>query len=205
MVDMFNLIRIAIDNNVISWKAFQGLQPAIQKDDRMRCDYIAIKRLFELQEQYPVVLVAVDQVYREASRTSDESKRTKLRETLKLCKEKFYLTRFQALTSPKGAAKARGKSGINLEDGSFWITKNGQRRIDEYIAIGQNEEEKRDLEVLATVAIAGVRRFATVDYNLLGNNRIKEYIQQEDGIFIYRPSEILKRLETSHPEVTTEE
>ena len=202
---MFNLIRIAIDNNVISWKAFQGLQPAIQKDDRMRCDYIAIKRLFELQEQYPVVLVAVDQVYREASRTSDESKRTKLRETLKLCKEKFYLTRFQALTSPKGTAKARGKSGINLEDGSVWITKNGRRRIDEYIAIGQNEEEKRDLEVLATVAIAGVRRFATVDYNLLGNNRIKKYIQQEDGIFIYRPSEILKRLETSHPEVTTEE
>jgi hypothetical protein len=202
---MFNLIRIAIDNNIISWKAFPDLQPAIQKDDRMRCDYIAIKRLFELQEQYPVVLVAVDQVYREASRTSDESKRTKLRETLKLCKEKFYLTRFQAVTSPKGAAKARGKSGINLEDGSFWITKNGQRKIDEYIAIGQNEEEKRDLEVLATVAIAGVRRFATVDYNLLDNNRIKEYIQREDGIFIYRPSEILKRLETSHPEVTTEE
>ena len=202
---MFNLIRIAIDNNIISWKAFPDLQPAIQKDDRMRCDYKAIIRLFELQEQYPVVLVAVDQVYREASRTSDESKRTKLRETLKLCKEKFYLTRFQALTSPKGAAKARGKSGINLEDGSFWITKNGRRRIDEYIAIGQSEEEKRDLEVLATVAIAGVRRFATVDYNLLDNNRIKKYIQQEDGISIYRPSEILKRLETSHPEIITEE
>jgi len=202
---MFNLIRIAIDNNVISWKAFQGLQPAIQKDDRMRCDYIAIKRLFELQEQYPVVLVAVDQVYREASRTSDESKRTKLRETLKLCKEKFYLTRFQTVTSPKGAAKARGKSGINLEDGSFWITKDNQRRIDKYIARGQDEEEKRDLEVLATVAIAGVRRFVTVDYDLLDNNRIKKFIQQEDGISIYRPSEILKRLETSHSEVSREE
>ena len=82
-------VRIAIDNSVINWKTFQGREPAIQADDEKRRDYEAIERLFELQERYRVVLVAVDQVDREARKTSDESKRTKLLETLKLCKEKF--------------------------------------------------------------------------------------------------------------------
>ena len=124
-----NLTRIAIDNSVINWMSIQGRDPAIQSDDEKRCEYEAIKRLFELQDQYRVVLVAVDQINREASKTSDELKRAKLLDTLKLCKEKFYLTRFETSTSSKKAAKARGKSGINLEQGAYWITEDNQRRI----------------------------------------------------------------------------
>ena len=71
---MSNFIRIAIDNDVINWKAYQGREPTVQADDEKRCDYEAIERLFELQVQCRIVLVAVDQVYRETSRTSDESK-----------------------------------------------------------------------------------------------------------------------------------
>ncbi len=117
-VQTSGFVRIAIDNSVVNWKAFQGREPVIQADDEKRREYEAIERLFELQERYRVVLVAVDQVDREARKTSDESKRTKLLETLKLCNEKFYLTRFERSTFSKKAAKVRGKSGINLGDGA---------------------------------------------------------------------------------------
>jgi len=160
-------------------------------DNEKRRDYKAIEKLFELQERCQVVLVAVDQVDREASRTSNETKRVKLLDTLKLCKEKFYLTRFETSTLSKKAAKARGKSGINLGEGAYWITEDNQRRINEYIDIGRNLEEKVDLEVLVTVAIAGVRLFVTVDDHLLANSRIIEFVKQKDGIRIYRPSEVL--------------
>lgn len=190
-------VRIAIDNSVINWKAFQGQEPAIQADDEKRRDYEAIERLFELQARCRVVLVAVDQVDREARKTSDESKRTKLLETLKLCKEKFYLTRFKRSTFSKKAAKARGKSGINLGEGAYWVTEDNQRRINEYIESGRNLEEKVDLEVLATVAIAGVRLFVTVDDHLLANSWIREFAKQKDGIWIYRPSEVLILVDAS--------
>ncbi|MBA7601074.1 hypothetical protein ES703_08141 [subsurface metagenome] len=142
-------------------------------------------------------MVAVDQVDRETRKTSDESKRTKLLKTLKLCKEKFYLTRFERSTFSKKAAKARGKSGINLGEGVYWVTEDNQRRINEYIESGRNLEEKVDLEVLATVAIAGVRLFVTVDDHLLANSRIREFAQQKDGIWIYRPSEVLIPVDAS--------
>ena len=187
-------VRIAIDNSVINWKAFQGQEPTIQADDEKRRDYEAIERLFKLQQRCWLVLVAVDQTDREASQTSDESRRTKLLDTLKLCKEKFYLTRFEKSTSSKKAARARGKSGINLEEGAYWVTEDNERRINEYIAFGrtlEELEEKVDLEVLATAAIAGVRLFVTVDDHLLANSYIREYVKWKDGVWIYRPSEIL--------------
>ena len=190
-------VRIAIDNSVINWMAFQGLEPAIQADDKKRTEYEAILKLFQLQEQCQVVLVAVDQINREASKTSEESKRAKLLDTLKLCKEKFYLTRFKSSTLSKRAAKARGKSGINLKDGSYWVTEDNIRRIKEYTASGRTLKEKVDLEVLATAAIAGVRRFVTVDDRLLANSQIREFVQRKDGIWIYRPSEILMRVDAS--------
>jgi len=190
-------VRIAIDNSVINWKAFQGRDPTIQADDKKRRDYEAIERLFELQERCRVVLVAVDQVDREASKTSDESKRTKLLETLKLCKEKFYLTRFKTSTFSKKAAKARGKSGINLGEGAYWVTEDNGRRIKEYVASGRTVKEKVDLEVLATAAIAGVRLFVTVDGHLLANSQIREFAKRKDGIWIYRPSEVLMLLDAS--------
>ena len=190
-------MRIALDNSAINWKAFQGREPAIQVDDEKRRDYEAIEKLFELQERCHVVLVAVDQVDREASRTSNETKRVKLLDTLKLCKEKFYLTRFETSTLSKEAAKARGKSGINLGEGAYWITEDNQRRINEYIESGKNLEEKVDLEVLATVAIAGVRLFVTVDDHLLANSRIREFAKQKDDIWIYRPSEVLILVDAS--------
>lgn len=192
-----SFVRIAIDNSVINWKAFQGQEHTIQADDEKRLDYEAIERLFQLQEQCTVILVAIDQTDRETSKTSDESKRAKLLDTLKLCKEKFYLTRFETSTFSKKAAKARGKSGINLGEGAYWVTEDNNRRIKEYVATGRTTKEKVDLEVLATAAIAGVRRFVTVDSHLLANSMIREFAKQKDGIWIYRPSEILMQLDYS--------
>jgi len=190
-------VRIAVDNSVINWKAFQGRDSAIQADYEKRCDYEAIQRLFQLQERCRVVLVAVDQVDREASKTSNETKRAKLLDTLKLCKEKFYLTRFETSTFSKKAAKATGKSGINLEEGAYWITEDNERRIKEYVASGRTLKEKVDLEVLATAAIAGVRLFVTVDDRLLANSQIREFVKRKGGIWIYRPSEILMLVDAS--------
>lgn len=190
-----DFVRIAVDNSIINWKAGQGLDPTIQNDDKKRRDYEAIERLFELQKQCRVVLVAVDTVGHEARRTSNESKRTKQLETLKLCKEKFNLTRFNKLTPSKGAGT--GKSGINLGEGAYWATEDNMRRIEEYIAIGRNSEDQADLEVLATAAIAGVRHFMTVDYKLLDKSYIGEFVRRKDGICMYRPSEILMLLDAS--------
>ena len=191
-----DFVRIAVDNSVINWKAGQGLEPDIQDDDEKRRDYEAIERLFELQKQCRVVLVAVDQIDREARKTSDKSERTKLLETLKLCKEKFNLTRFEKLTFSKRAAGAAGKSGINFGEGAYWVTEDNMRRIEEYIAIGRNRKDRVDLEMLATAAIAGVRRFMTVDYKLLKKSHIREFVRRKDGIWLYRPSEILMLIDT---------
>ena len=190
-------VRIALDNSVINWKTFQGRERAIQDDDEKRRDFEAIERLFELQERCRVVLVAVDKTNREASKTSNESRRAKLLDTLKLCKEKFYLTRFEMSAFSKKTAEARGKSGINLEEGAYWVTEDNERRIKEYVASGRTLEEKVDLEVLATVAIAGVRHFVTVDYDLLANSQVREFAKRKDGIWVYRPSEILMLVDVS--------
>ena len=190
-----DFVRIAVDKSVISWKAGQGLAPTIQNDDKRRRDYEAIERLFELQEQCRIVLVAVDTVDREARITSNDSERTKQLETLKLCKEKFNLTRFKKLTPSR--RPATGKSGINLGEGAYWVTEDNMRRIKEYIATGRNQEDRLDLEVLATVAVAGVRLFVTVDSYLIANSQIREFVKQKDGIWIYRPSEILMLLDAS--------
>ena len=190
-----NYIRIAVDNNVICWKALQDQRLAIRTDDpnlseKLR-DYEAIQRLFQLQKYGRVVLVAVDQVYREASKTSDESKRMKLLNTLDLCKEKFFLTQFDTLSHSHKALKASGESGINLSYECYWITDDNKRRIKEYVGHGRTPKERVDLEVLATIAIAGVRRFVTVDEPLLANSHIIEFVKQHDDIWVYRPSEIL--------------
>ena len=194
-MNYLNFVRIAVDNNIICWKALQGQQLAIQTNDLKSsdklCDYEAVQRLFQLQKYGRVVLVAVDQVYREASRTSDESRRMKLLGTLDLCKEKFFLTRFDTLSHSHRALKASGESGINLSYECYWITDDNKRRIKEYVGHGRTPKEKADLEVLATIAIAGVRRFVTVDEPLLANSHIIEFVKQQDDIWIYRPSEVL--------------
>jgi hypothetical protein len=190
-----DFVRIAVDNNIICWKAFQGQQLAIKTNDPKSrdklCDYEAVQRLFELQKYGRVVLVAVDQVYREASKTSDKSKRMRLLYTVYLCKEKFFLTRFDTLSHSHRALKASGESGINLSSEYYWVTDDNKRRIKEYVEHGRTPKEKVDLEVLATIAIAGVRRFVTVDEALLANSHIIEFVKQQDDIWIYRPSEIL--------------
>jgi hypothetical protein len=66
-----------------------------------------------------------------------------------------------------------------------------------YIASARNQDEEVDLEMLATVAIAGVRLFVTVDYPLLANNAIREFVKRMDGIHLYRPSEIIKQFGAS--------
>jgi hypothetical protein len=190
-----DFVRIAVDKSVISWKAGQGLAPTIQNDDKKRRDYEAIERLFELQKECRVVLVAVDTVGHEARRTSNESERTKQLETLNLCKEKSNLARFDKLTPSRRAAT--GESGIDLGEGAYWVTKDNMRRIEEYVEIGRNSKDQADLEVLATAAIAGVRRFMTVDYRLLDKSYIRKFVREKDGISMYRPSEILMLIDIS--------
>jgi hypothetical protein len=190
-----DFVRIAVDNSIICWKAFQSQQLAIQTNDPKSrdklCDYEAVQRLFELQKYGRVVLVAVDRVYREASKASEESKRMRLLYTVYLCKEKFFLTRFNALSHSHRDLKVSDESGMNLSYECYWITDDNKRRIKEYVENGRTPKEKVDLEVLATIAIAGVRRFLTVDEALLANSHIIEFVKQQDDIWIYRPSEIL--------------
>ncbi len=97
----------------------------------------------------------------------------------------------------KESCESMGKSGINLEEGAYWVTEDNERRIKEYVASGRTLKEKGDLEVLATAAIAGVRLFVTVDDRLLANSHIREFVKQKDGIWIYRPSEILMLVDAS--------
>lgn len=186
--------RIGIDNSVVNWMAGQGLAPSIQRDREKRRDYQAIEQLFDLQERGQIVLVAVDQLDRESKKTSRTERRNKLIEIVKLCKEKYYLTRFEALSKSRRASKSMQESGINLEDGVRWVTESDMRKIREYVAFGVTPEEKVDLEVLATAAIAGVHVFVTVDCGLLRNDRIKRFAKQKDDIGIYRPSQIVEQL-----------
>ncbi len=138
--------------------------------------------------------MGVDQVDREAKITSNKTKRSALTETWSLCKEKYCLTRFETLTKSKKASKSTQESGINLQDGAHWVTDDHVKKIEEYVAFGTARKEKLDLEVLATVAIAGVHVFVSVDNPLLGNKRIKDFVKQKDDIEIYYPSEIIKLL-----------
>lgn len=193
-MEKFSNKRIAIDNSVVNWKAGQGLHASIQNDPTKRREYQAIEQLFDLQERGQVILVAVDQLDRESKKTSRTEKRNKLIETVKLCKEKWYLTRFQALSKSKRASKSTQESGINLGDGARWVTESDMRKIKEHIALGVNDEERVDLEVLATTAIAGVHIFVTVDYELLRNDRIRRFAKQQDDIEIYCPSQIVGQL-----------
>lgn len=117
-VEKFSSKRIAIDNSVVNWKTDQGLRASIQNDPTKRRDYQAIEQLFDLQERGQVILVAVDQLDRESKKTSYTERRNKLIETVKLCKEKWYLARFQALSKSKRASKSTQESGINLGDGA---------------------------------------------------------------------------------------
>ena len=151
-MEKFSSKRIAIDNSIVNWKAGQGLHASIQNDPPKHRDYQAIEQLFDLQEKGQVILVAVDQLDRESKKTSCTERRNKLIETVKLCKEKWYLTRFEALSKSKQASKSAQESGINLGDGARWVTKSDMRKIEKYIALGVNDEERVDLEVLATAA-----------------------------------------------------
>ncbi len=186
--------RIAPDSSVINWKAGQGREPIVQRDPEKRREYQAIEKLFELQDQGQIVLVAVDQVDKEINRTNDETKRGKLIKTLALCKEKHYLTRFETHTLSKRASKAKGKVGINLGNGAYFVTESDIRKIEEYVALGTNPEEQTDLEVVATAAIAEVKVVVFVDVPLLGNEKIKDFAKQKDDIEICTPTQIIELL-----------
>jgi hypothetical protein len=135
--------------------------------------------------------VGLDQVDRELSRTPNEAERNALVETWNLCKEKYCLTRFETTTKSKKASKLTQESGINLKNGAYFVTDDHIKKIEEYVAFGTKSQGKVDLDVLATVAIAGVHFFVSVDDSLLGNKRIKDFVKQKDHIEIYYPSEFL--------------
>lgn len=75
------------------------------------------------------------------------------------------------------------------------MTEDAKGKFEHYVTFGNTDEEKKDLAVLASVAIAGFSIFVTVDYTLLGNKCIEDFVRQQDNIFMYRPSEIIKQLE----------
>jgi hypothetical protein len=193
-VEKLDRKRIAIDNSIINWKAGQGLCPTVQKDPKKHREYQAILELFDLQRRRQIILVGVDQIDREVQQTSVEAKRVALVETWKLCEEKHCLTRFESLAKSKRGSKSEQESGINLQNGAWFVTDQDMKKIDEYIAFGTTSKEKTDLEVLATVAITQVDFFVTVDCRLLQNKRIKDFARQKDDIQIYSPSEILGKL-----------
>ena len=186
--------RIAPDSSVINWKAYQGLNHTIQADSEKRREYQAIEKLFELQDQGQIVLVALEQVDKEINRTSNEVNRVKLIETLGLCKEKYYLTRFESCKKSKWASRAKGKVGINLGNGAYFITESGKCKIKEYVAVGTNLKEQTDLEILATAAIAGVKVVVFIDSPLLGNKKIKDFAKQKDDIEVCTPSQAIRLL-----------
>ena len=186
--------RIAPDSSVINWKAWQGYEPTIQGDPEKRREYQAIEELFNLQDQGHIVLVALDQVDREIKKTSDDAKRGKLIETLRLCKEKSYLTRFEAEVQSKRASKSKVKSGINLGNGACFITDDDIHKIEEYITFSASLHQRVDLEVLATAAIAGVQVVVAVDSPLLRNTAIKEFVRQKDNIELCTPTQVIELL-----------
>ena len=186
--------RVAIDSSVISWKAGQGLETSVQGDADKRREYEAIEQLFDLQDRGLVVLVRVDQVDRETKRTPPESGREEVERVRRKCKETHLLTRFSPSTQSKSASKSPQKSGINLAEGAHWMTDARKTKIDQYISHGTTDEERLDLEVLATVAIADVHTFVTVDYPLLNNAQIKDFVKREDDIDVCRPSQVVEQL-----------
>lgn len=186
--------RIAPDSSVINWKAYQGREPSVQEKPANRREYQAIEKLFELQDQGQIVLVALDQVDKEINRTSNEVKRGKLIETLGLCKEKYYLTRFESCKKTKRASRAKGKVGINLGNGAYFITESGECKIKEYITFGDSLEEKVDLEIVATAAIAGVKVVVFVDNPFLRDQKVKDFAKQKDDIEICTPIQVIKLL-----------
>ena len=200
--------RIAPDSSVINWKAGQGRQPIVQKDPEKRREYQAIEKLFELQDQGKIVLVAVDQVDKEITRTNDEAKREKLIKTLALCKEKHYLWRFDSSTKSKRALKAKGKVGINLGNGAFFETESDERKIEEYTTFSAALKKQVDLEILATAAIAGVKVVVFMDSPFLGDKEIKDFAKQNDDIEICTPTQIIELLSQDNfglPQSTTME
>ncbi len=186
--------RIAPDSSVINWKAYQGRKSSVQGNPTSRREYQAIEKLFELQDQGQIVLVALDQVDKEISRTPDEVKRGKLIETLGLCKEKYYLTRFESYKKSKRASKAKGKVGINLGNGAFYITEDDIHKIEEYTMFSDSLGKQVDLEILATAAIAGVKVVVFVDNNFLSDKQVKDFAKQKDDIEIYTPTQAIRLL-----------
>lgn len=172
------LEQIALGTNILNWLAYQGLEAKVQKDPKKRLDYEAIVELFSLQDKGYVILAGPDQAWREVENTTDESKKAKLLDAWARTKKKYCLTRFP----------------INLKDGAYWVTEATEYKLKQYLNFSRTKKERKDLEVLATVAIAGFTIFVTVDYNLLANKRIRNFILQEDNIDIYRPVQILEGL-----------
>jgi len=188
------MLRVAIDNNVINWKAGQGCHESIRKDANKHCDYVSIQKLYSLQDAGCVVIVGVDKVDRERRKTSDASLKSEIDQVWQKCKEKYLLTRFEPSIQSKKSIKSHQENGINLVDGAHFIDNHDVEKIDEYVDFGNTLEDKVDLEVLATVAIAKVQVFITVDYRLLNKKHILDFVKQKDNISICRPIEFLDRL-----------
>lgn len=176
--DKAGLDQIALDTNILNWLAYQGLEEEVQKRPENRLDYEAIVELFALQDKSYITLAGPDQVWREVENTMDESKKTKLLDAWERCNQKYCLTRYP----------------INLKDGAYWMTGAAKEKFEQYLNFARTEKERKDLEVLASVAIAGFAIFVTVDYDLLANQRIRSFIMKEANIGMYRPVEIVKRL-----------
>ena len=168
----------AIDTNILNWLAFQGLENEVQTDPNKLQDYEAIIELFHFQEQGLIILAGPDQVYREAMQTPSKTRRDKLLHAWDCCKRKYNLTRFP----------------INLKNGAYWMTEDAESKFAQYAMFAETDKEHKDLEVLASVAIAGFIIFITVDYDLLSNNRVRDFILEKDSIRMYRPIEIVERL-----------
>jgi hypothetical protein len=188
------MLRVAIDYSVINWQAGQGYDANIIKNAKKHCDYLAIQELFSLQEAGCLVLVGIDKVDRERRKTSNASSKSAIAQVWQKCKEQWHLTRFEPTIQSTKAIKSPQKNGINLEDGARFIEKHDIEKIDEYVDFGNTLGERADLEVLATVAITKVQFFATVDYKLLNNKHILDFVKQKDNISVLRPSELLNRL-----------
>jgi predicted nucleic acid-binding protein len=188
------MLRVAIDNNVISWKAGQGSHENIRKDKDKYCDYLAIQKLFSLQDDDCIILVGIDKVDRERQMTSNAVLRLARDRVWQRCKEKYLLTRFEQAIQSKKQLKSPRENGINLEDGAHFIDNNSEDKIAAYVEFGTTQKDKVDLEVLATVAIANIQVFITVDYKLLHKQHILDFVKQNDDICIFRPSDFLNML-----------
>jgi len=185
--------RIAPDSSVINFKVKYEYNKIDQGNSKNRRQYQAIEKLFELQSQDQIVLVALEQVDKEIRRTSCEELRGKLIETLGLCKETCYLTRFES-RSPKSkrASKARGKNGITFP--ARFEDDNDDRKINEYNRFSDVPNKQRDLEIVATAAIARVKVVVFVDKPFLSDQKVKDFAKQKDDIEICTPTQVIKLL-----------